>query len=295
MMRIGLRIDVDTLRGTRLGVPRLLKSLADRSIRGTFFFSVGPDNMGRHLWRLFRPRFLLKMLRSNAPGLYGWDILLRGVFWPGPSMARAAGAVVRAAVEQGHEAGFHAWDHHAWQTHYERWSPEQIRTWFEKGLAAFKTCAGAAPRCSAAPAWKCCPKALLVKEEFGFAFNSDCRGAHVFRPRLENAPAPAPQVPATLPTYDELIGRGGVTRANYNERLLALLKPGGLNVLTIHAEAEGIACFDLWQEFLDKALAAGWRFATLGSLAAEADNIPFDSFGKAQIPGRDGWVAMQGR
>ena len=53
--RIALKIDVDTLRGTFEGVPALVELLQHHRINATFLFSLGPDNTGQALRRVFRP------------------------------------------------------------------------------------------------------------------------------------------------------------------------------------------------------------------------------------------------
>lgn len=288
-MNVGLRIDVDTLRGTARGVPRLIELLGERGITASFFFSVGPDNMGRHLWRLRRPAFLWKMLRTGAPSLYGWDIVLRGTAWPGPRIGSRCRDVIRAAASAGHEIGLHAWDHHWWQVRAARLGVEEIRADIDRGVSALADITGTAPRCTAAPGWVCTEAALLAKEEFAFDYNSDCRGGRVFGPQVGGRVLRQVQVPVTLPTYDEAVGRA-VPAAGFNEWLLERLDKDRLNVLAVHAEVEGMACAAMFGRFLDLAAARGARFCTLGRIAAGARAEP-GRIQAGEIQGREGPVA----
>jgi len=199
-MRVGLRIDVDTFRGTRRGVPALCRLLEERRICATFFFSVGPDNMGRHLRRLWRPAFARKMLRTRAASLYGWDVILRGTILPGPVIGERLGPVIRAAADAGHEIGLHAWDHHAWQARIDAMDGAAIREHLRRGFDLLARIAGREPVASAAPGWRCPERILPEKETFPFRYNSDCRGERIFRPVVAGRRLEQVQIPTTLPT-----------------------------------------------------------------------------------------------
>jgi undecaprenyl phosphate-alpha-L-ara4FN deformylase len=292
-MKIGLRIDVDTFRGTRLGVPNLCRLLAASSIKASFFFSVGPDNMGRHLWRLLKPTFLWKMLRTKAASLYGWDILLRGTFWPGPIIGEKLGSVIRSAFDTGHEIGLHAYDHHAWQARIDTMDDDNIYRELKKGYDLLEKILGKPPTCSAAPGWKCNDMVLLAKNRFPFDYNSDCRGKSIFRPITGSGELFQPQVPVTLPTYDEVVGRNDVDDNNYNDYMLSLLEPAKLNVLTIHAEVEGIACLEMFEQFVKSAISKGFVFVPLKVLFEEYPQSEPAAIVEKEIPGRHGWVCCQ--
>ncbi len=302
-MLAGLRIDVDTLRGTRLGVPRLLSILGKHGLHGTFFFCVGPDNMGRHLWRLLRPSFLWKMLRTRAPSLYGWSILRCGVVGPGPDIGELAAGIILKTVAAGHEVGLHAWDHQRWQT-MPMDDVNAVREAVGRGYNRLTDILGRPPSCSAAPAWRAPDAVLLAKQDFPFSYNSDCRGTDCFIPVIGDGHGGngngktreplKPQIPVTLPTYDELVGRDGVTDANYNAKLLDLFRPEGLNVLCVHAEVEGVAKAEMFEEFLVIAKERGVQFARLDAVLKSRSRLRSAGVDMRTLPGREGALCCQG-
>ena len=293
-MKIALRVDVDTLRGTRDGVPNLLRIMDRHSVRAAFFFSLGPDNMGRNLWRLLKPKFLWKMLRTNAAGLYGMDILLMGTAWPGPQIGKRCAGAIRDTEKAGHEIGVHAWDHYTWQAKVDGMSREQVEAHVRKAYDALSEIIGRKPDCSAAPGWKCTEDALLAKDDFGFRYNSDCRGGSLFVPVVNGKRLKTPQIPLNMPTYDEILGINGVTEENYNRSLLATMNPDGMNLLTIHAEAEGGKCQALFEDFIQLARAEGHDFITPGELLpADVNELPDGAIEQGELKGRQGNLALQ--
>ncbi len=121
--RIALKVDVDTLRGTLEGVPRLVAALREVQAGGSFYFSLGPDHTGRALKRVFRRGFLGKVRRTSVVEHYGIRTLLYGTLLPGPRIDRKGAAVMRAVHAAGFEVGVHCHDHVRWQdtVAHSRW------------------------------------------------------------------------------------------------------------------------------------------------------------------------------
>jgi peptidoglycan/xylan/chitin deacetylase (PgdA/CDA1 family) len=296
--RIGLKVDVDTLRGTRVGVPRLAALLERHGMDATFYFSVGPDHTGRALRRVFRKGFARKVARTSVLKHYGLKTLLYGVLLPGPDIAAEAGADMRAVHDAGFEVGLHTFDHVRWQDHVAQASAEWTRVEFERGLRAFERVFGFLPESHAAAGWQINSHALELERDHGLRYASDTRGGPAFLPLLNGAASPCPQLPTSLPTFDELLGRDGVDESNIAtalfERSAAAAQPD-LQVFTLHAELEGMRLLDAFESLLLKWRGAGavvTRMAAIRDLAVQQP-LPARAVIQGEIPGRSGLLAMQ--
>lgn len=294
MIQLALRVDVDTRIGLREGVPRLLDLFNRLGIKASFFVSFGPDHSGRAIRRLWRPSFILKMLRTNPLRLYGVRTLLSGTLLPGRPIGEAEPELLRLIVAKGHELGIHGYDHVLWQDHLDRMAETEIEAELKRSKAAYERAVGVCPASSAAPGWKCTPSSLLVQDQLGFLYASDVRGSAPFFPLHNGVSFKTLQIPTTLPTMDELIGTVG----DVSGSLLSSLQEG-LNVLTVHAEVEGRAYLGIFESFLEVVLKRNVAICPLVEVAravmqGSPNGIPRLPVGRGKVPGRSGWVAQQG-
>ncbi|AFA41434.1 putative polymyxin resistance deacetylase [Wigglesworthia glossinidia endosymbiont of Glossina morsitans morsitans (Yale colony)] len=293
LKKVGLRIDVDTLRGTKYGVLNLLEILNNYQIKATFFFTVGPDNMGRHFWRLFKPKFLIKMLRINPIKTYGWSILRCGLIGKSKKIGDACKNHIILAARK-HEIGLHAWDHFEWQNSIDTWRKENIINQITLGKKFLESIINSPILCFAAPGWRTSDSALQVQKKFNFSYNSDVRGIKPFFPLLSDKSCGNLQIPVTLPTFDEVINNHTTLKKYNNFIINQMKKQSDYSVYTIHAEIEGIKYLKEFKELLYLAKNEGIQFCRLNQLIEKNHaNFPICKLIRKKISGREGWIMHQ--
>ena len=298
-MKLALKVDVDTYRGTRDGVPRLVEMLKKHNAGATFLFSLGPDHTGRAIKRVFRPGFMKKVSRTSVLEHYGIVTLLYGTVLPAPDIGRRCVDVMRRVRDAGFEVGIHTWDHVKWQDHVAvadaAWTTHEMQLACER----FELIFGEHAHVHGAAGWQMNLHAYRLTQRLAFDYCSDTRGKCPFVPIYNAEIIACPQLPTTLPTLDELIGVDGLTADNVADHVLQLSRtaPPSGHVYTLHAELEGMKLAPAFERLL-----AGWRAAgcELVSLrdyfgALEFKALPRHVVTSDEFPGRSGTLALQGR
>lgn len=297
MATIALKIDVDTFRGTREGVPRLAQVLTQVDAGATFLFSVGPDHTGRAIKRVFRPGFMGKVKRTSVVEHYGLRTLMYGVLLPGPHIGRRCRSFMQDIARAGFEVGVHTYDHIKWQDGVARASEPWTRRELRLALDEFVNVFGRQPSVHGAAGWQVNAHVPALEQQMGFRYASDTRGVCPFVPVMGGAEVAVPQLPTTLPTLDELIGRPDLEGIDPVDHLLALTAgdPERDHVFTLHAELEGGAYLQSFERLLRTWRARGVRLTDLATYAGMLDinKLPRCGIVEGSVPGRSGVLALQ--
>ena len=276
---LGFKIDVDTHIGMKRGVPRLLSILSDFGIQATFYLSMGPDASGRAVLQLVKnPRFLRKMLRTNAGRLYGIKTALYGTLLPSPMIALSFQNLVDQIITAGHEVEFHAWDHRRWQDELHKRSSEWIEEWFEKGIRAYRKLVRKEPSSFGAPSWIIDDRVLEILDKYPFRYLSCTRAKEPFIHEISGLM----EIPSDLPCLEEIGVSQGVSR------ILQILKDGGIHVFPVHAEVEGGAWSRYFVEVCESIRGMDLEILPLSKIREllMSENLPVRKYRMELLPGR---------
>ena len=295
--QLALKIDVDTYRGTREGVPRLIEILQRYNAQATFFFSLGTDHTGRAIKRVFRPGFLGKVSRTSVVEHYGIKTLLYGTLLPAPDIGRKCADIMRMVRVAGFETGIHCYDHIRWQDYVANKDAEWTRRELQLAVDRYTEIFGEAPHAHAAAGWQMNRHALRLMQRFGFQYSSDTRGTHPFIPTWQAEIIACPQLPTTLPTLDELMNRDGITLDNIAQHILKLTEVPSItgHVYTLHAELEGGKWLPIFEQLLQGWQAQGYELVSLQQYLQGLDlaALPRREVVMREVEGRVGTLAVQ--
>ncbi|MCD6571363.1 MAG: polysaccharide deacetylase family protein [Deltaproteobacteria bacterium] len=278
MSVLALKIDVDTYQGMKTGIPHIVKVLDKYGIPASFFISFGPDRSGLAALQLLRPKFLYKMIRTNAPGMYGIKTALYGTILPAPMIGLSFPEDIKHLSEMGHEVACHAWDHRLWQDWLPLMSRNRIDIWLDRLVNAYMETLCERPQGFGAPGWRMDKRALEIINRFGFKYLSCTRASMPFIFR-ENGMI---EIPSNLPCIEE-VGTKGVIRVLEDNA-----DSPGPQVLPVHAEVEGGLYENDFKQILDKAMSLGYNIERIDNIVKDIDRKGLHMRGLQQgfIPGR---------
>ncbi|MES2295950.1 MAG: polysaccharide deacetylase family protein [Pseudomonadota bacterium] len=298
-----LKIDVDTYRGTREGVPNLVRMLAKHGAQATFLFALGPDHTGWAMRRVFRPGFFSKVSRTSVVEHYGVKTLMYGTLLPAPDIGKTCADILRGVHAAGFECGIHTWDHTLWQDNVCRRDARWTGKLMHKAARRFVDIFGVAAPTIGAAGWQMNSHAFAEHEQAGYRYASDGRAQLRENGALQDAQAGAHkvaghaclQLPTTLPTLDELLGREidgvTITTANIAQHLLGLTEGATRDhVYTLHAELEGQKLAPIFEQLLAGWKAQGYALASMGQYydKVKEQALPEHPISWGELPGRAG-------
>src|SRR5262249_6502927 len=153
-------------------------------------------------------------------------------------------------ADEGYEVGIHCYDHIRWQDGLAKMTCEEVFSEFAKARAEFQRIFGFPAKTAGTAGWQANAFSLSAYDDAELYYGSDARGTHPFFPRINGKVFKTLQIPTTLPTLDELLGRQEYPVEKLTAFYLEQLVTNRINTLTAHAEIEGMKYLEWFRNFL---------------------------------------------
>jgi peptidoglycan/xylan/chitin deacetylase (PgdA/CDA1 family) len=262
-MKLALKIDVQTLPGTRTGVPRLIDLLQRHNAQASFFFTFGP---GRALF-------------------------------PGADLSRQCVRIMHQVRDAEFEVGIHAYNSRLWKSRAAQADAAWTQNQMQLACARFSEVFSDAPLIHGAPGWQMSLHSFRLTQRLGFDYGCDTRGTCPFVPIYRGEIIACPQLPTTLPTLNEAIASAGMKGAvEYLLKLSANPLATG-HLYTLCAEYEGRKFTSLFEPLITGWRDQGYELTTTRTLfeSLETKNLPRHEVALGKLPDTHQMLTLQSK
>lgn len=177
-----LRVDLESDKGIKKGLPKLLNLLRKYDVKASFYLVMGGES---NILEIIKYRG--KMTHSNERKIKIWSFVdkIRMVLLP-KDFVKPNLKILQRILEEGHELGIHGWKHRAWTRGLERINTESH---ILKAKKKYYNLFGKQPISFAAPGFNTNKKVLDVLEKNGIKFISDFEGEKsAYYGKIKNVP-----------------------------------------------------------------------------------------------------------
>ncbi|HCR36096.1 TPA: hypothetical protein DIU22_03595 [Candidatus Woesebacteria bacterium] len=172
MKKFTLRVDVESERGIKEGIPPLLNLLKKHNIKASFYVSMGGES---NILELLKYRKSLESSMERNVSVWSLRDKFRMAFFP-KDFVTINRDILKLILEEGHELGIHGWKHREWTRGLNMIDIEKT---VDKSVSKYEKLFGKKPISFSAPGFNSNEKVLKILRTRGIKFMSDFPGESV--------------------------------------------------------------------------------------------------------------------
>lgn len=208
-----LRVDLESDKGIRKGLPKLLDLLKRYDFKASFYLVMGGES---NLFEILR--YSKKMESSTERSIKVWSLSdkLRMALFP-KDFVKTNKRILQRILDEGHELGIHGWKHREWTRGLDKIDAKEK---INKAINRYESLFGQKPVSWASPGFNINDNVLSILKEEGIKYISDFSGD---KPKIYNG---IKNIPITIcgenrtPIIEYLVSQG----KNDNEILESIKK-----------------------------------------------------------------------
>lgn len=169
-----LRVDLESYRGIRENLPKLLDLLKKYNLKASFYLVMGGES---NIFELIKYR--KKMISSGKRQIKVWPFKekIRMAFFP-KDFVKENIKILKRILDEGHELGLHGWKHREWTRGLE---DIDLRKRIKQAKKKYFYYFGREPVSFASPGFNTSEKVLKILKEEGIRYISDFSGERVIK------------------------------------------------------------------------------------------------------------------